>query len=69
MLDDGFVAKARSLKPRLSLPYVEAQMNDRNVSWVYKVATHSCMSAKLTKKLGLTNAYSGQTHQCAVWKR
>src|ERR1700738_2860161 len=32
MLDDGFVAKASSLKPRPSLLYLEAQMNGRYVS-------------------------------------
>ena len=32
MLNNGFVAKASTLKPRLSLLYLKAQMNDTNVS-------------------------------------
>ena len=36
MLDDGFVAKASSLKARPSLLCLEAQINDRNV---FRIAT------------------------------
>jgi hypothetical protein len=56
MLDGGLVVKASSLKPRPSLLYLEAQMNGRNVSSVDKEATHSFMSLKLTRKLGLAGA-------------
>ena len=56
MLDDGFVAKASSLKPRPSISYLEAQMNGRNVSWVDKEATNSFMSPKLRKGLGFADA-------------
>ena len=50
------MAKVSSLKPRPSLLCLEAQMNDRNVSWVDKEATHSFMSPKLTRELGIGNA-------------
>jgi hypothetical protein len=50
------VAKASSLKPKLSLLYLEAQMNGKNVSWVDKEAMHSFMHLKLTRKLGLAGA-------------
>jgi hypothetical protein len=53
MLDVGFVAKASSLRPKPSLLYLEAQISGRNVSWVYKNATHSFMSLKLIRKLEL----------------
>jgi len=66
MLDIGFVAKASSLKPRPSLLYLEAQMSGRNVSSVDKETMHSFMSLKLTRKLGLAGALSGQAHQYAV---
>jgi hypothetical protein len=68
MLDVGFVAKASSLKPKPSLLYLEAQMSGRNVSWVDKEATHSFMSLKLIRKLGLAGAESEQVHQYEVWK-
>ena len=68
MLDVGFMAKASSLKPKPSLWYLEAQMSGRNVLWIDKEATHSFMSLKLIKKLGLAGAESGQAHQYAVWK-
>ena len=55
MLDDGFVAKASSLKPRPSILYLEAQMNGRLVSWVDKELRHSFMSPKLTRELGLAD--------------
>ena len=53
MLDGGLVAKTSSLKPKLSLLYLEAQMSGRNVSWVVKEAMHSFMRLNLTRKLGL----------------
>ena len=56
MLDDGFVAKASSLKPRPSILYLEVQMNGRLVSWVNKDLKHSFMSPKLTRGLGLADA-------------
>ena len=56
MLDGGLVAKASSLTPRPSLLYLEAQVSGRNVSLVDKEATHSFMSLKLTRKLGLAGA-------------
>ena len=59
MLDIGFVAKASSLVPRPSLLYLEVQISGRNVSSVDKEATHSFMSLKLTRKLGLAGALSG----------
>jgi hypothetical protein len=68
MLDVGFVAKASSLKPKPSLLYLKAQMSGRNVSWVDKEATHSFMSLKLIRKLGLAGAENEQVHQYAVWK-
>ena len=55
MLDDGFVAKASSLKPRPSLLYIMARINGRHVSWIDKEATHSFMSPKLTRGLGLAD--------------
>ena len=36
MLEVGFAAKANSLAPRPIFLYLEAQMCDRNVSWVDK---------------------------------
>jgi hypothetical protein len=68
MLDVGFVAKASSLKPKPSLLYLEVQMSGRNVSWVDKEATHSFMSLKLIRKLGLAGAESEQVYQYEVWK-
>jgi hypothetical protein len=57
MLDVGFVAKASSLTPRPSFfLYLEARMSGTNVSSVDKEATHSFMSLKLTRKLGLAGA-------------
>ena len=54
MLEGGFVAKASSLKPRPSLLYFEAQINGKNVSCLVDTgATHSFMSLKLAKELGL----------------
>src|ERR1700737_5658393 len=47
MLDNGFVAKASSLKPRPSILYLEAQMNGRLVSWVDKELRHSFTNPKL----------------------
>jgi hypothetical protein len=66
MLDVGFEAKASSLTPRPSVFDFEARMSDRNVSWDDKDATHSFMSLKLIRKLGLASAESGQAHQYAV---
>ena len=46
-----------SLKPRPSLPYLEAKINRRNVSYlVYIGATHYFMIPKLAKRVGLANA-------------
>jgi hypothetical protein len=59
MFDVGFVAKASSLVPRPSLLYLEVQISGKNVSSVDKKATHSFMSLKLTRKLGLAGALSG----------
>jgi hypothetical protein len=56
MLNVGFVAKASSLMPRLSLLYLEAQMSGKNISWVDKETTHSFMSLKLIRKLGFAGA-------------
>jgi hypothetical protein len=41
-------------------------MIGRNVSLVDKEATHYFISLKLTRKLGLAGALSGQAHQYAV---
>jgi clan AA aspartic protease (TIGR02281 family) len=54
MLEGGFVAKASSLKPRPGLLYLEAQINGKQVSYLVDTgATHSFMSPKLAKELGL----------------
>ena len=61
MLEGGFVAKASSLKPRPSLLYLEAQINGRNVSCLVDTgATHSFMSPKLAKELGLPTGRAGK---------
>jgi hypothetical protein len=53
MLDVGLVANASSLTPKPSLLYLEVQISGRNVYRVDKEATHSFMSLKIIKKLGL----------------
>jgi hypothetical protein len=54
MLEGGFVAKASSLRPRPSFLYLEAKINGRNVSYLVDTwATHSFMSPKFAKELGL----------------
>jgi hypothetical protein len=45
--------EALSVFARPSLLCLEGQMNDRNVSMVDKDTTHSFMSRKLIKELGL----------------
>ena len=61
MLEGGFVAKASSLKPRPSLLYLEAQINGKNVSCLVDTgATHSFMSPKLAKELGLLTQKAGK---------
>jgi hypothetical protein len=51
MLEGGFVAKASSLKPKLTILYLEAKINGRNVSCLVDTgATHSFMSPKLAKE-------------------
>jgi hypothetical protein len=63
MLDGGFVAKASSIKPRPSLLYLDGQMKGRNVKCMdIKGTMYSFMSPKLTRELGLANAWSAQTH-------
>lgn len=69
-LDNGIVAKASSLKSRLSLLYLKPQMKGINVlCLVDKDATQSFMSSKLTRELGFADAWNTQTHQCTVCKR
>jgi hypothetical protein len=69
VLDSGFVAKASSLKPRPILLYLDGQMKGKNVLYMgIKGTTHSFMSPKLTRELGLVNVWSGQAHQHAVHK-
>lgn len=54
MLEGGFVAKASSLKPRPGLLFLEAQVKDKDVSCLVDTgATHSFMSPKLARELGL----------------
>ena len=54
MLEGGFVAKASSLKPRPSLLFLEAQIKGRDISCLIDTgATHSFMSPKLARELGL----------------
>ena len=54
MLEGGFVAKASSLKPRPGLLYFEAQIKGKDVSCLVDTgATHSFMSPKLARELGL----------------
>ena len=54
MLVGGFVAKASSLNPRPGLLFLEAQINSKQVSCLVDTgATHSFMSPKLAKELGL----------------
>jgi hypothetical protein len=61
MLEGGFMAKASSLKPRPNLLYLEAKINDRNVSCLVDTgATHSFMSPKLAKELGLPTGRAGK---------
>ena len=61
MLEDCFVAKASSLKPKPSLLYLEAKINGQNVSClVYTGATHTFMSPKLAKELGLPTGRAGK---------
>ena len=61
MLEGGFVAKASSLKPRPSLLYLEAQINGKNVSCLVDTgATHSFMSPKLARELGLPTRRAGK---------
>ena len=61
MLEGGFVAKASSLKPRPSLLYLEAQINGKNVSCLVDTgATHSFMSPKLARELGLPTWRAGK---------
>ena len=61
MLEGGFVAKASSLKPRPSLLYLEAQINGKIVSCLVDTgATHSFMSPKLARKLGLPTRRAGK---------
>ena len=55
MLDGGFVATASSLKPRPSLFYLEAQMNEKYLSWVEKEATDAFMNPKLIRGLRLAD--------------
>ena len=61
MLEGGFVAKASSLKPRPSFLYLEAQINGKNVSCLVDTgATHSFMSPKLARELGLPTQRAGK---------
>ena len=61
MLEGGYVAKASSLKPRPSLLYLEAQINGKNVSCLVDTwTTHSFMSPKLAKELGLPTRRTGK---------
>ena len=61
MLEGGFVAKASSLKPRPSLLYLKAQINGKNVSCLVDTgATHSFMSPKLARELGLPTRRAGK---------
>ena len=66
MLEGGFVAKASSLKPsslkpRPSLLYLEAQIKRKNVSCLVDTgATHSFMSPKLARELGLPMRRAGK---------
>ena len=54
MLEGDIVAKASSPKPMPNLLYFEAQINRKNVSSLVDTrATHSFMSLKLAKELGL----------------
>ena len=61
MLEGGFVAKASSLKPKPSLLYQKAQINGKNVSCLVDTgATHSFMSPKLARELGLPTQRMGK---------
>ena len=61
ILEGGFVAKASSFKPRLSLLYLEAQINKMNISCLVHIeAKHSFMSQKLSKELGLPTCRSSK---------
>jgi hypothetical protein len=54
-------AQRSSLKPRPSLLYLEAEINGRNVSCLVDTrATHSFMSPKLAKELGLPTGRVGK---------
>jgi hypothetical protein len=56
MLEYDFVANISILKPKPSFLYLEVEMEDRNVLWVDKKITHSFMSRKLNRELGLADA-------------
>ena len=67
MLEGGFEAKASSLKPRPSLLYLEAQINGKNVSCLVDIgATHSFMSPKLARDLGLPTRRAGSPSTCGL---
>ena len=47
------MTKASRLRPKQTISYLEVQINDRNVSWVDKEATHFFLSPKLIMCWGL----------------
>ena len=54
MKDEGFVAKANSLRPRPSLLYLKVQVNEKNASCLIDMrATHSFISTRLAKEMHL----------------